>query len=272
MSSIEEREMARAVTDGMLEAEYLRSTGLWQQRLRIRRIVNWGILIIALVVIISASFFFSESRKADIAKTWDIVKPGDKIYVQDYFLTDTTERTFIFARKIRPITLKDIGAMHIPLAQKRKMAAQLDTTLKKAIMEESSRIAIPRANMFKYGTACIGVFLGRDSTTAVSNDDKEDKWYIVRPNKLVISNGYIFDIPKGYILANKNYYIDPQNIQLTEPKAIKRFNPHSVVTTTKPIHLVSTKIARPVKHHKKRKRKRKQAPVRPTAHVTQDSL
>ncbi|OJW13535.1 MAG: hypothetical protein C0154_09815 [Mucilaginibacter sp.] len=131
----------------------------------------------------------------------------------------------MFSRMIRPMTISDIDTMHISLAEKRKLAAQLDTSKKQTIMLERANWVIPRDSMFKYGVAAIGEFIAKDSITPNDESGVGYDWYAVKPNRKLMYDKYVLRIPNGYVIANDLFFVEPSEVRLEEPSAIKKFRP-----------------------------------------------
>jgi hypothetical protein len=210
----------KSFKDQLLEIEWEKDNGIWNRRKR-----NFGCGAIGVVALfIAIAIIVVTTQNHDTNLSWGKVKPGDELYVDDLFITDTAKQvSFRFQKLIRPITPADIDTMKISLADKRKMAAQLDTSLKKAIMIEFGGTCVPRDSMFKYNDASVAVFVSKDSTIAMSDGGSEEKWYVVKPNTKLAAPDYTSEIPKGYIPANNLYYVRPYDIRLEAPAALTKY-------------------------------------------------
>ena len=218
-------------SDEVFELEWEKQNTNWGQRLGR---YTWS-LVGALLFFIFVFVMIGISLNHDTKLSWGKVKKGDKLYPSEEFIKDTSYHDFsYFCRMIRPITTADIDTMQISVAEKLKIAARLDTTLKSTLMLEQSEITVSRDSMFKYGIASIGTFVSKDSTTATSENAIGYEWYEVVPNKQLIDANYILKIPAGYILANNNYYIRPYNVRLDEPAVFKKYKTTAAATVEPP--------------------------------------
>ncbi|MEB0262655.1 MULTISPECIES: hypothetical protein [unclassified Mucilaginibacter] len=220
----------KSLKDPLVEIEWEKDNGIWDLRKRSYGCGAIGVaaLFIAIAVIVITT------QNHDTNLSWGKVKPGDALYVDDLFITDTAKQvSFRFQKLIRPITTADIDTMKISLADKRKMAAQLDTSLKKAIMIEFGGTCVPRDSMFKYNDASVALFVSKDNTIAMSDGGSEEKWYVVKPNTKLIAPYYTSKIPRGYISANDLYYLRPYDIRLEAPTALTKYKTANPIVSPK---------------------------------------
>lgn len=180
----------------------------------------------ALILVIAIGSFiaiFAAFVNWDMSGTWSKIKPGDKLYVDDYFFDKNTARQnqFDVYRLALPVTAADIDKMKIPEWQKSKMKDQLDTTLKPKLIPKALVFWVD--SMYKYKTAFCGTLIKKDS---VVENSFTDKWYVIKPNfKLAEIQDSNDSVPDGYKLQ-QTYFIEPTWIKLTEPQPIINLNKH----------------------------------------------
>ncbi|MES2268670.1 MAG: hypothetical protein V4520_18030 [Bacteroidota bacterium] len=246
----------KSLSDEVFELEWEKQNTSWNQRLGRH---SWS-LVAAFLFFVFVFALIAVSQNQETKLTWGKVKKGDKLYPSENFIKDTSYHDFsFFCRMIRPVTTADIDTMQISIAEKMKITASLDTTLKNTIMLEQSEITIARDSMFKYGIASIGTFVSKDSTTATAEKAIGYEWYEVVPNKQLMDLKYILKIPLGYILANNNYYVRPYNVRLDEPAVFKKYKSAIKTATAIPQIITDsslTKSSSTVKTAKAQHRKR----------------
>jgi hypothetical protein len=241
------------LTDEIVELEWTRQNTNWGQR-----VSNFGFgKIMTLLLILGGTIFFVRMTDNERKLTWDKVKANDKLYVSEFFITDTSGGSVPLRRMIRPINQSDIDTMNISLIEKRKMSAQLDTSNTERRIIDICDIRIPQDSIFKFGTAFVGTFLSKDSTTKTFEDKTADKFYAIIPNSRLVQTGYDQKIPKGYVLANNYYYVMPENVRLEEPNALKSHKTPDAKTTAGPAADSSKANNQPVSPLKRHKHKHK---------------
>jgi hypothetical protein len=239
------------LTDEIVELEWTQQNTNWGQR-----VSNFGfgrMMTLLLIAVVGAFCIWMVNNQIEL--TWDKVKVNDKLYASEFFITDTAGRTIPLKRMIRPINQSDIDTMNISLLEKRKMSAQLDTSNTEQRIADLSDIIIPQDSIFKYGTAFVGTFLSKDSTTKTFEGNMVNKIYAIIPNNQLVKTGYEQKIPKGYILANNYYYVNPEDVRLEEPNALKDHKTPAVKTaipSTTDSSKANNQPVPPVKHHKHR--------------------
>ncbi|MBS7564674.1 hypothetical protein KHS38_09685 [Mucilaginibacter sp. Bleaf8] len=164
-------------------------------------------------------WFFANADTWDSNGTWDIVKPGDKLYAYHRFFEDTsTYHTLTVYRKMRPPTFADIDKMNIAEWEKRKLKLHLDTTLK-LYMEPQTIIIVPDS-LIKENSAFIGTYLKKDSVTETRTD--QAKWYAFKPNFKVTAPAPKYDTPPNYVIDDSLYYVRINNVELAEYEKFKK--------------------------------------------------
>ncbi|QJD95157.1 hypothetical protein HH214_04315 [Mucilaginibacter robiniae] len=179
-------------------------------------------LLSVIIGIFILAWFFGNLCTWDSNNTWNYVKPGDKLYALTEYMNDkdTMWNKMTIYRKFRPIGAADIDKMNIEEWQKRKMKDQLDTTLK--LNMDFVALTFTRDSFYKANTACIGEYIGKDSTTTWGADNA--KWYSFKPNPKTSSInpkdvGYN---PEHYTFADSLYYVMISDVLLTEYPGFKK--------------------------------------------------
>ncbi|MBD1394603.1 hypothetical protein [Mucilaginibacter glaciei] len=218
----------RSLRDQLLEIDWEKHTGIWNRR--VRQYGTSKALTVLLVFVAGIYFIRQHDKAADLS--WYKIKKNDKLYADEYFVTDTSDAVFRFNRLIRPITEADVKKMKLSVDKKRKIIAQLDKNNKSNLMLDMSEIVITKENLFKNGSAFIGTFAEKDSLTMLVGSGTNVKWYGLIPNERVVDRGYEITIPKGYVLANDYYYVEAADVRLEESEAIKKTKHITFDTTT----------------------------------------
>lgn len=204
----------------------MRSTNNYYRRGNRRRNAFGSAATFVSLIVLAAIFGYMSDQEVQL--TWGKLKAGDRIYADSLKLQkDTADYGVSFCRRIRPINASDINKKHIPQWKKLKLISQLDTTAKHNVSRMiSSEIRTRQDSMFKRGTALLGIYIKSDSTSMKYYSDgsgSPEKWYAIKPGPGVLHYSN-FTIPKGYVLADKYYYIDAHDARSEEPTIFKNHN------------------------------------------------
>jgi hypothetical protein len=152
-------------------------------------------------------------------ETWGKLKLNDSVYIdRSYFKDTTTNNNSVMFRLVRPIAVGDIDTMKIESWKKLQMKNALDTTLKPQLIRYNQAFSID--SMYKNHSAAIGTYLRSDS---VLENVWVHKWYIIKPNfKVVINVTPPDEIPKGYVMANNDYYVDAPLTNIEQPEVFRK--------------------------------------------------
>jgi hypothetical protein len=218
--------------------------------------------VIFLLVLIG---IFGHSQDEQLKQTWNKVKAGDLLYADSIYLRDSTFTQLHTYRRVRPINAADINKMRIAKWEKLKKIARLDTSTQhnRPVML-SSNLLFLQDDMFKQSNACIGTYLKSDSTTGDIEENKDlyfpQKWYAIRPNRLLCQTGYVMNMPVDYTFADEYYYVEPLSVSLTQPsifmkKKIAIVNKDKSTTLSHSSKSTKKKTTSTKKHRSKIKRR-----------------
>ncbi len=212
---MKQKKLREAVDD----IEFYRSRYSLKERLS-RRTLPVVALIVVLVI---AAAIFTNIQNKKVAQTWSVIKEGDALYADSDYVHSKTRTQILTYRLIHPWNKTDIMKLDTPDWIKTKLIAQLDTSeeaMRPFML--SSDLVFMKDSMYKYGHTLLGKYVKRDSTAAewipdsVKLTPSPEKWYAIKPNRVIGSNNFQMDIPANYVLVDDLYYVRPVDVIATE--------------------------------------------------------
>ncbi|MCJ8208665.1 hypothetical protein MUY27_03030 [Mucilaginibacter sp. RS28] len=202
-------------------------------------VLFFGTLIIFSVVACTL-WGFGKIINNDSEEIWAKSKIRDSIYLDDHYFQDTASKGLFVRRLIRPVMAADIDAMHIDQWKKDKLKLNLDTNAKPKLIY--AKLVFSPDSALKYRDAFVGTIAKKDST----QDYDVVVWnrFIINPNLKICREIEPDTIPKGYMLANNDYYITANLVSLSEPETITKLRKQKIDRSGSDINISNKKHKR----------------------------
>jgi hypothetical protein len=187
------------------------------------------------ILVLGGAIVVGWFQENTVLTNWNNVKYNSLLYADTSQIKNSKYFGVLLFRRIRPLNNAElseaINKSNIPEWEKLKRRTMIDTSSEnnQPVMIYSD-LTLRQDSMFKYKTAFIGSVIGKDSLTAEMPKDNlstsPKKWLAIKPNKNLVEINQTFKLPKNYVYADKNYYVDPLDVTIGgEPTIFRNTKP-----------------------------------------------